>query len=339
VRLFDAVRPLAPSGDEVVRFSAEPIPGYERYHVARAADDHPAVLITGLAKRTAECPPPIVLEHLAVQSDVECVIRRADGSSRHERCVVVRCRSGDRRLHEYFLRSSAAVVLAVGPEPSPKQIREAVDTLVELFRVMPALPRRSAQGLWAELFLMWQARDVRALARAWHTEAEDPYDFCAGDERLEVKSASQHRRIHDFSLEQVRSPAGVRVVVASLLVEPSAGGMSLRDLADVIRGRLAGEPELLSLRFDRVLGVTLGNAWRNASESRFDEALAKSSLHFLRADAVPAVSLPLPKEVTDVRFRADLTAVQPVEPAVLVSEGGLFGAAVRDVVVRGGRRR
>ncbi len=266
------------------------------------------------------------------------MIRRADGSSRHERCVVVRCRSGDRRLHEYFLRSSAAVVLAVGPEPSPKQIREAVDTLVELFRVMPALPRTSAQGLWAELFLMWQARDVRALARAWHTEPEDRYDFCAGDERLEVKSASQHRRIHDFSLEQVRPPAGVRVVVASLLVEPSAGGMSLRDLADIIRGGLAGEPEL-SLRFDRVLGVTLGNAWRDASENRFDEALAESSLHFFRADAVPAVSLPLPKEVTDVRFRADLTAVQPVEPAVLLSEGGLFGAAVRDVVVRGGRRR
>jgi hypothetical protein len=306
--------------------------------VARDGDDHPAVLITGLARQTAERPSPIVLEHLTVQSDVECVIRRRNGDARQERCVVVRCRSGDRRLHEYFLRSSASVVLAVGPEPSPTQIREAVDTLVELFRVMATLPRRSAQGLWAELFLMWQARDVRSLARAWHTEPEDRYDFCEGEERLEVKSASQHRRIHDFSLEQLRPPAGARVVVASLFVEPSAGGMSLRDLADIIRGRIAGQPEL-SLRFDRVLGMALGNAWRNAAENRFDEPLAQSSLHFFRADAVPAVSLPLPREVTDVRFRADLTAVQPLDPAVLASEGGLFGAAVRETVGREGRRR
>jgi len=338
VRLFDAVPALAPIGDDVVRFSTEPIPGHERYHVARDADNHPAVLITGLAGQAAERPSPIVLEHLTVQADVECVIRRGDGSSRQERCIVVRCRSGDRRLHEYFLRSSAAVVLAVGPQPSPKQVREAVDTLVELFRIMTTLPRRSAQGLWAELFVMWQARDVRCLARAWHLEPEDRYDFCAGNERLEVKSASQHRRIHEFSLDQLRPPAGVRVVVASLLVEPSAGGMSLRDLADIIRSRIGGEAEL-SLRFDRVLGLALGSAWRNASENRFDEALAGSSLQFYRADSVPAVALPLPREVTDVRFRADLTAVEPVDPAVLLSEGDLISAAVRELGGHGARRR
>jgi Putative PD-(D/E)XK family member, (DUF4420) len=309
-----------------------------RYHVARDSNDHPAVLITGLAGAPAARPSPIVLEHLTVQADVECVIRSGDGSSRQERCIVVRCRSGDRRLHEYFLRSSAAVVLSVGPDPSPKQVREAVDTLVELFRVMSTLPKRSTQGLWAELFVMWQARDVMCLARAWHTEPEDRYDFCAGDERLEVKSASQHRRIHEFSLEQLRPPAGIRVAVASLLVEPSAGGMSLRDLADIIRRRIAGDVEL-SLRFDRLLAQALGNAWRNASESRFDEALAGSSLQFYRADAVPAVPLPVPREVTDVRFRADLTTVEPVDPALLLGEGGLVGTAVPETSVRGARRR
>jgi hypothetical protein len=243
---------------------------------------------------------------------------------------VVRCRNGDRKLHEYFLRSSAAVVLAVGPEPKPKQVREAIETLVELFRVMPNLPRKSVQGLWAELFLMWQARDAVILARAWHTTPEDRYDFCADDQRLEVKSAAQRRRIHEFSLEQVRPPAGVRVLVASIIVEPSAGGMSLRDLSEGIRTRIVGEPEL-SLQFDRVLGLALGNAWRYASESRFDEALAGTSLRFFRAETVPAILLPLPPEVSDVRFRSDLSGVQPIDTLLLTAETRLFRAAAKNV--------
>ncbi len=321
-----------------MRFAAEPILGYERYHVARDADGDPALLITGLPGQAPERPAPIVLEHLTVQADIDCVIQRSDGKRWQDRCVVVRCRNSDSRLQEYFFRSVAAVVVAVGREPTPKQIRDAVDTLVELFRVMATLPRKSVQGLWAELFVMWQARDPAALARAWHIVPEERYDFSAGNLRLEVKSASQQRRSHEFSLEQIRPLATLRVVVASLFVEPRVGGMGLRDLAEGVRSSIAGDPGL-SLQFDRLLGAALGSAWRNASESRFDVELADASLRFYRSDAIPTVLLPLPVEVSGVHFRSDLSYIQPVDPSALLAEGSIFRAAVGDPGGRGGRRR
>jgi len=312
--------------------------GYERYHVARDAEADPALLITGLPGQAPERPAPIVLEHLTVQADIDCVIQRSDGKRWQERCIVVRCRNGDRRLQEYFLRSVAAVAVAVGREPTSKQIRDAVDTLVELFRAMATAPKKSVQGLWAELFVMWQARDPADLARAWHIRPEERYDFCAGAHRLEVKSASQQRRSHEFSLEQIRPPVTVRVVVASLFVEPSAGGINLRDLAEEVRSSIAGDPGL-SLQFDRVLGAALGSAWRNASEGRFDMELAEDSLRFFRSDAIPAVPLPLPSEVTNVHFRSDLGQTEPLDISVLLAEGSIFGAAVGDPRGRGSRRR
>ena len=328
MRLFEAIPKIPSSGDEALRFAAEAIPGYERYHVARDAEGDPALLITGLPGRAPERPAPIVLEHLAVQADVDCVIQRSDGKRWQDRCVVVRCRNGDRRLQEYFLRSAAAVAVAVGQEPTPKQIRDAVDTLVELFRVMATAPKKSIQGLWAELFVMWQARDSVTLARAWHIAPEERYDFCAGDQRLEVKSASQHQRSHEFSLEQIRPPATVQVVVASLFVETSAGGVSLRDLAEAVRDGIAHYSEL-ALQFDRVLGTVLGSAWRSASESRFDVDLAGPAN---RSRAIPA-------SVSGVHFRSDLSHSQPADLSVLLAAGGVLGAAVAESGGRGGRRR
>lgn len=338
MHLFDAL-PKLPSGEEDgVRFAAEPISGYERYHVARDARGDPAILITGLTAQAPERPAPIVLEHLTVQADVECMIERADGKHYRDRCAVVRCRDGDRRLQEYFLRSAAGVVVSVGSEPTPKEIREAVGTLVELFRVMAEAPRKSIQGLWAELFVMWQATDPLRLVRTWHTEPEERYDFCAGAQRLEVKSASRRQRTHQFSLEQLRPARTARVVIASLFVEPSAGGTSLGDLSEAIRARIAQDPEAC-LRFDTVVAKSLGSAWRSAAESRFDTELAGESLRFFGADAIPAVPLPVPPDVTEIHFRSNLSRSESLDAAVLSAEGGIFAACVARTRGHGGRRR
>jgi hypothetical protein len=185
---------------------------------------------------------------------------------------------------------------------------------------------------------MWQAREPVMLAQSWHTSPDERYDFGAGDQRIEVKSASHRRRVHDFALEQIRPPAGVRVVVASIFVESSVAGMSLRELSENVRERIAGDLEL-ALRFDRVLGVSLGNAWRQASDSRFDLALAEESLRFFAAEKIPSVMLPIPPEVTDIRFRSDVSQARCLEPSALAGEGGIFRAIVGDPAARVGRRR
>ncbi len=133
-------------------------------------------------------------------------------------------------------------------------------------------------------------------------------------------------RTHRFSHEQLRPPLGTLAVIASVLIERSAGGHSVNDLVDAIRERIA-DPELL-VRLDAVVAQTLGSEWRAAQEDRFDTQLASESIRFLDARTIPSVPAGLPPEVSEVHFRVDLTNHPLDLPDEIRHAGGLFGAAI-----------
>lgn len=270
-------------------------------------------------------PAPIVLEHLMVQHDVECQLQQPDGTARIGRFSVIRCLGADRALHEYFIRAVTPVVLNIQFSSSQAEVAQAISSLAELFRLLTMPPRKTIQGLWAELFIIVQSSDPAQLIRSWHAVPEDRYDFCAGAQRIEVKSAMGRLRCHHFSLEQLRPPLGTTVLVASLFVEHAAGGDTVFDLVEQLRPRILESPQLLA-RVDQVVGATLGSGWRQASEFRFDRQLTEDSLRFFEASTIPCINSQLPPEVTEVRFRSDLSRTPAADLAARALEGGLFRA-------------
>ncbi len=100
------------------------------------------------------------------------------------------------------------------------------------------------------------------------------------------------------------------------------------DLVSEIRRRLGDAADLL-LHLDNVVGLTLGDSLRHASEERFDRQLAERSIAFFDPDVVPKVSPILPMGVSDVRFRVDLTNVPSVDVGEYRSRGGLLAVALR----------
>jgi hypothetical protein len=74
--------------------------------------------------------------------------------------------------------------------------------------------------------------------------------------------------------------------------------------------------------------LTLGDAWRHANDERFDAQLAEASLSFYEPDAIPKPNPSLPREVTEVRFRADLSGIPAAVVSIYRAEGGLFKAAL-----------
>jgi hypothetical protein len=210
--------------------------------------------------------------------------------------------------------------------PARRQIIEAIDALVELFRRASNPPRKTVQGLWAELFVIERASDPSALLRCWHAAPEDRFDFAEDVQRLEVKTAAGGMRLHRFAQEQLRPAGNTRVMIVSVLMERSVGGPSISDLIDVIRRRVA-DPNLL-IRLDAVVAETLGKEWRAALEDRFDRQLAEQSIRFLDARTIPSVPAELPPEVTEVHFRVDLTNHPLTYPDDLRRAGGLFIAAL-----------
>jgi hypothetical protein len=310
------------------RFSAAPIDGYELHRLGKDFSGTPSLLIYVTDAPGMGWPAPIALENLTVQHDVECRIAHPNGELEQGRFTVVRCMGNDRALQGYFLRAAATIVTLLGEAPSHADVTAAIERLVELFRAMSTASRKSVQGLWAELFLIARSLRPDTLVAAWHVLPDDRYDFSGGGQRIEVKSASGRVRAHHFSLEQLLPPTGVTALIASTFVERAGAGISVLDLATEVRERISHDPDLL-LHVDRIVTATLGQNWRYAQEQRFDRELAENSIAFFSPDSIPSVDPSVPPGVSDVHFRVDLTALEPVNTKEYRVQGGLFALTLR----------
>jgi Putative PD-(D/E)XK family member, (DUF4420) len=326
VTLFNSLQSPDDTAGQAVRFSAQSILGYEKHRLAKDTDNTPSLLISVTDGLEAKRPIPIKLEHLIVQYDVDCRISQSDGSIEEGQFTIVRCIGADKALHIYFLHCIGAILVSLGTMPSRLDIAYAIKNLTTLFRSMTEKPRKSIQGLWAELFLIARAHDVATMVAAWHITPEDRYDFNSGNQRIEVKSTASRRRHHFFSLEQLNPPSDTTLFIASLFMEYAGAGASVMELAEQVRERISGDPELL-LHMDQIISSTLGENWRDALEARFDLELAEDSLAFFEVSTIPTVDRNLPSGVSDVKFRSDLTNCLPTPVQNFQALGGLFQAA------------
>lgn len=324
LRLYESlVMPMpAASGNDL---SAVPIPGAETHRLAKDSNGSPCLLIRQPGEGAH--PAPIRLQNLSVSFDVPCTITQAGRNQERETFTIVRCSAANPGLFPHFLRIVSPIVTVLGPTPTPAAVRRAISGLVELFQALAAPAKKTIQGIWAEVLLIRLSSDPRMVASAWHREPEEHFDFAAGPQRIEVKSSSNRRREHYFSLEQLAPAGGSQIVVASVFVERAGGGVSLQKIFKDTRGLLA-EDISLATRFDAVFYKSLGSGWADAMDECFDWELALESLAFYAAETVPRVENPIPQAIFDVRFRSDLGSATPLVPQQQHELGGLFAAAL-----------
>ncbi len=303
---------------------AASVPGLPSPHrVGKDADGSPALLVR--VGYVPESVPDIRLENLSISFGIPCRVWHANAAVEEGLFTVIRCPTQDASIRIHFLEVAGPFLRALGPSPTPARITTLVESLVQLFRALAAPSRKSVQGVWAELFVIEQSQDSKTLTRAWHDLPEERYDFSAGVQRLEVKSAAGRLRRHTFSLEQLQAPGAAIVLIASVLMERAAGGVSLGELAESTRSKVGHDPELV-LHIETVLGTTLGAGLRVAMDERYDTELARESLTFFEAHAIPRPPGDMPRGVTDVRFVADLSGVPPATLEHFAGGTGLFSA-------------
>lgn len=319
---FRALPPPQRAG--AASFSVVPVPGFPHTRIGKGVDGEPALLVTTDALGWSASLPPIRLTHLSVQHGLRCRIE-AGRRTTEATFAVVRLVASDRTLADYFLEVLPPVIRRIGELPTSESLHVALTGLVELFRSLGDPPRKSIQGVWAELFVLARAANPAVLAAAWHRMPEERFDFAEGDQRVEVKSAAGRRRCHHFSLEQARPPTGATVLIASVLLERSTGGTSLGDLLARIRSHLGGAPGLAAST-EGVVAASLGSALPEALGAAFDEELALSSLRFYWGQSIPCVETPLPSRVSDVHFTADLSDVPEVDSTQFGERHSLFSA-------------
>jgi hypothetical protein len=219
-----------------------------------------------------------------------------------------------------------ATVLDSLPERySARDVSAAIDNLATLFHDIQQPPSRPASGLWAELFVIAEASSPNVMIEAWHSRPSERTDFCLDRHRIEVKCSADRARRHHFSIEQLYPPSGVATLVASVQVESVAAGSTIGQLWDQAREYVAARPDL-RMKVERVCMETLGNSWEEGRRKAYDLRLAKDSLAFYDAAVIPKIPADLPRGVSEVHFRSDLSLIQPIDVSSWRSQGGLFGA-------------
>lgn len=253
----------------------------------------------------------ISLENLEVQFRVNCRLQHEVGGFDTENYTLLRLTSERTSDQTIFFSVCETIADLAGLEPDEATLNQAISRLVALFRRLLLPPSKTSIGLFGELVFILEARDAAEAILAWRNDEYDRYDFSTHDVRIEVKSTSQPHRIHEFSFEQCQVQDDLIGIVASIIVEQSAGGVTVQQLQSQIEERLTGDyASLLKLR--SVVAETLQVGQTTQNSPTFDLKKAKRSLQVYDLQAIPAIRETPQVGVTGVRFKSNLDLCLPM---------------------------
>ncbi|WP_375757427.1 PD-(D/E)XK motif protein [Corallococcus exercitus] len=326
VQLYEQLPAPVPAEEgAALSLSALPVPGWNSYRVSLSADGAPGLLVATQSGPVSGIAA-LELKNLSFRPRVRCRVSTPSRVGAEEgEFALIRCKGPDEELRRLFLHIAGGWLPALGPTPTLDALADAVDELSELFAALSRPARSSVQGLWAELLLIASSPAPKLLALAWHSQPRELHDFCAGGQRMEVKSTLGPLREHTFSLNQLQVSADVTLVVASVKMEEHPEGLSVEDLVGAASARVPAVLEHRA-RLEQVVALSLGRDWREAARVRFRLQESSKSVAYFRGADVPSITSQLPAEVSDVRFRSDLSGEEPLAHAELHQAGGLLAA-------------
>ncbi len=255
-------------------------------------------------------PPPerltnLRLSNLQLVPGLTCVVRSRNTEARG-RFTVARCMLTDRESTDLFVRVVVAVASELKERSPPEELATIIQRLAALFALAQQTNDLSIQGLWAELLVILDASDIGSAVAGWHLDPSDKYDFSSEDQRIDVKSTSRPSRVHHVDLDQIRPPGQSCAWLISYLVRRQGGGTTPQELVDSIRDRLTGDIDR-RLEFDRKLIMATGREISRLGEIAFDLNYSRSKRRTYEASQLPCIALPVPDEVSSVRFQLDLS--------------------------------
>lgn len=223
------------------------------------------------------------------------------------RFAVVALRPDNEDLASSFAVVASTLLATLADHPSPVNVIEFLDSLINLVAPRRIAAASTVVGLWGELWTIASAHDPALFAAAWHSEPEDRFDFSLPSSRVEVKTTSGSSRNHEFGLDQLSIGDAKPTWIASLTVVSDPNGRSIVDLLD---GLLVVLPGPLAAKINRIALRTVAGDIESVQDFTFAPVGAEPFLAF-NSDEVPRPIVTPGSGVTGVRFRADLDRVIP----------------------------
>lgn len=320
IETFDGLTPPETANRNL--FNAVSLNGFAFAKVAISSEGFPVILISSAVDNTSLSQKNIRLKYLELTHNTECKVSEG-GNTNYDIYTVIVFKSEQSFLQRYFLGIAETLIKSLSAKPTQTEVAETFRAFVEIFRSLSEAPTKTIHGLWSELFIIETSKQPVTLLNYWHCKPEEKFDFNADVERLEVKSSSSLERVHTFSSEQLNPPTDKQVVVASVFLKQTTHGRSIADLVHSIQQRVA-ENDLVEKMFS-VISTTLGNTFEQSIKIKFDYELANNSLRFYKHQDIYKIErINIPNEVSEVRYKSDLTDLKPISPNSLSANGLLY---------------
>lgn len=286
---------------------------------------YPVLLISSKSDNTFLAQKNIRLKYLELTHKLECKITE-NRKSTFANFTVIIFKSEEPNLQNYFLSIAESLLDELSENPTQKEVYTIFSSFIEIFRSLSVSPSTTVQGLWSELFLIANSTNPSILLRYWHDSPIEKFDFNADNEKVEVKSSSNLERIHFFTSEQLNPPPDKLVIIASLFTKQSAKGKSISDLIEIITEKINNKVVLEKLYL--IIGKTLGNTVEQGIKIKFDYELAEKSLKYFSVQDISKIEkVNIPNQVTEVKYKSDLTNIKEVNLKIdIKSDGELFYA-------------
>ncbi|MDR1983200.1 MAG: PD-(D/E)XK motif protein [Prevotellaceae bacterium] len=238
--------------------------------------------------------------------------------------TIIELKSGNDDLQQYFIEVVSLVIETLPKNPTHLALKTEIQKLITLFSCFNKPPRKQIQGLWAELFVIEQAKYPEYLIQSWHSSPDDKFDFNDGQDKIEVKSTAQSRRAHEFSIGQLNPNKNANLLIASVFVVNTGSGTNIFDLVKSICSKVSNPT--LKFKLNDIIGQTVGQDFEKISSLYFDYQQALDTLAFYDFRDIPTVNVSnVPDGVSNVRFISDLSTITSIKhPLFDVSKSPLF---------------
>ncbi|MEI8202913.1 MAG: PD-(D/E)XK motif protein [Bacteroidota bacterium] len=268
------------------------------------------------------------LEYISVQFNRQCQLFQEDEQKNeqtiHNTYTIISLKTDEIDFLQYFIEVVSLVLSSLPECPTHAQLKVELKKLIDLFSRFNKPPRRTIQGLWAELLVIEQAKFPEYLIQSWHVSAEDKFDFNDSRDKIEVKSTSKSRRIHSFSAEQLNPNRNSNLLIASVFVIQTGIGKNIFDLVQSICIKVTNPA--LQFRLNEIIGQTLGQDFDKSAGVRFDYQQAVDTLNYFDFNHIPTIQTSnIPETISNVHFDCDLTNTPSISATNLdVSLSPLF---------------
>ena len=250
----------------------------------------------------------ISLDLISIMFNRSCKIYE-NGSSEENVYTVIKLNSDNVDIQCYFIDVVSLLLQQLPSIPSHKSLQNEIEKIIDLFRSLASIPKKTIQRLWAELLVIERAKFPELLIRAWHTSPEDKYDFNDGKDKIEVKSTTKIQRIHSFSIDQLRPTNGASLIIASSTTIQTGMGQSVLSLRNKILAKVNDIG--VQLKLNEIIFKTLGTSIESATDMYFDYQTAVDSLRYYNCIDIPSIDKKIiPSNISNVRFDVDITSIE-----------------------------